>query len=81
MEGLAGTWVPYGGGQHWCPGRFFAKNEMMAAFALISSAYDIELQNPGLKPEPDMAFFPIGMLPPKGKIPVRIRRRQITKRI
>lgn len=81
MEGLAGTWVPYGGGQHWCPGRFFAKNEMMAAFALISSAYDIELQDPGLKPEPDMAFFAIGMLPPKGKIPVRIRRRHITKSI
>ncbi|KAL9130023.1 MAG: hypothetical protein Q9175_007129 [Cornicularia normoerica] len=64
MEGLAGSWVPYGGGQHLCPGRFFAKNEMMAAFALISSAYDVELQDPGLKPEPDMAFFPIGMLPP-----------------
>lgn len=78
MEGLAGSWVPYGGGQHLCPGRFFAKNEMMAAFALISSAYEIELLNPELKLEPDMAFFPIGMLPPKGKIPVRMRRRQVT---
>lgn len=77
MDGLAGGWVPFGGGQHMCPGRFFAKNEMVAAFAIISSEYDIELAGES-KPEPDMRFFPVGMLPPKGKIPFRLRRRRFS---
>ena len=76
MDGLAGGWVPFGGGQHMCPGRSFAKNEMMAAFAIISTEYDIELTGAGSRPEPDMRFFPVGMLPPKDKIPFRIRRRR-----
>ena len=73
IDGLAGGWIPFGGGQHMCPGRFFAKNEMVAAFAIISSEYEIELTG-GSKPEPDMRFFPVGMLPPKDKITFRIRR-------
>ncbi|KAM7212312.1 cytochrome P450 [Rhypophila decipiens] len=74
-EGLAGAWVPFGGGVRMCPGRFFVKNEMMAAMALLCSCYDIELQTPeGWQPEADMRFFATGTLPPKGEIPFRIRR-------
>jgi len=76
MEGLAGGWVPFGGDVRMCPGRFFAKNEMMASLAMIVTSYDIELRTPeGWKPEPDMSYFLVGALPPKGAIPVRIRRR------
>lgn len=76
MQGLAGGWVPFGGGVRMCPGRFFAKNEMMASMAILITSYDIELRTPeGWKPEPDMSYFLIGALPPKGEIPVRIRRR------
>ncbi|KAI5200836.1 cytochrome P450, partial [Aureobasidium subglaciale] len=71
----AGGWVPYGGGAHICPGRFFAKNEMLATFALISTAFDIELLDPDMHIEPNMDYFPIGMLPPKPKLPFRIRRK------
>jgi cytochrome P450 len=73
----AGGWVPYGGGAHICPGRFFAKNEMLATFALVSTAFDIELVDPKMHIEPNMSYFPIGMLPPKPKIPFRIRRKEV----
>lgn len=77
-EGLAGAWVPFGGGVRMCPGRFFAKNEMMAAFAMLCTNYDIDLLVPrDWRPEPDMNYFAIGALPPKGKIPFRIRRRAL----
>ncbi|KAI0407179.1 cytochrome P450 [Xylaria palmicola] len=75
LEGLAGGWVPFGGGVRMCPGRFFVKNEMMAAFALLCTCYKIELRvAKGWEPEPDMRFFATGSLPPKGKIPFRIRK-------
>ena len=78
VEGLAGGWIPFGGGVRMCPGRFFAKNEMMASFAMVCTNYDIDLLVPnGWKPEPDMRFFAVGALPPKGKIPFRIRRRNV----
>lgn len=78
MEGLAGGWVPFGGGVRMCPGRFFAKNEMMASFAMICTNYDIELLTPkGWKPEPDLDYFLVGAMPPKGAIPFRIRRKAI----
>jgi len=77
LEGLSGAWVPYGGGQRMCPGRHFAKQEMIATFAMLCTAYDIELRTEeGFKPEPDLTYFPFGGLPPKGKIPFRIRRRE-----
>ena len=60
-----------------CPGRHFAKQEMIATFAMLCTAYDIELRTEeGFKPEPDLTYFPFGGLPPKGKIPFRIRRRE-----
>ena len=77
MEGTSGAWVPFGGGAHMCPGRFFAKNEMLASFAMMTTEFDIELVEPNCRPEPDIRFFPVGMLPPKGKIPFRIRRRKV----
>ncbi|KAK4459164.1 cytochrome P450 [Cladorrhinum samala] len=75
MEGLAGCWLPYGGGQRMCPGRHFAKNEMIGAFALLFTRYELELLPGGQEPKPDLRWFPIGGLPPVGKVPFRIRKR------
>ncbi len=58
-----------------CPGRTFAKHEMLGSFAMLSSNFDIELLTSGQEIKPDMSFFSIGTMPPKGKIPFRIRRR------
>ena len=75
-DGLAGAWIPYGGGQRMCPGRHFAKQEMIATFAIFMTNYDIELtvswDDP---PASDMDFFPFGGLPPTKAIPFRMRRR------
>ena len=76
MAGLAGMWVPYGGGPGICPGRHFAKNVMLLASALMFYTFDMELMQ-GEEPRPamDMRYYGLGALPPKGAIPFRIRRR------
>ena len=76
MKGLSGGWVPFRGGVRMFPGRFFAKNEMMASLAMLMTSYDIELLTPeSWKLEPDMSYYLVGALPPKGAIPVRMRKR------
>lgn len=37
------TFVPWGGGQHMCAGRFFAMNEMVMQLTLILWYFEIEL--------------------------------------
>lgn len=75
LQGLENCWVPFGGGATMCPGRTFAKNEMLASFAMLSHQFDVELLVPRKNIVPDMNFFSISMLPPKAKIPFRIRRK------
>ncbi|KAI4194054.1 MAG: hypothetical protein LQ350_008000 [Teloschistes chrysophthalmus] len=76
-EGLAGAWTPYGGGSRQCPGRNFAKQEIIVAFALLLSEFEIELVDADKREtvEPDMKYYGLGTLPPKTKTPFRIRRR------
>ncbi|KAK3332568.1 cytochrome P450 [Cercophora scortea] len=79
MDGLLGLWIPYGGGDHLCPGRHFAKQQILLTFATLITKFDIELAFPspgaaaGVKP--DMSHAPFGALPPLGKVPFRIRRK------
>ncbi|KAH6657279.1 cytochrome P450 [Truncatella angustata] len=77
--GTSGHSFPYGGGIKICPGRFFAKNEMIAGAAMLLRMYDIELVDPvaASKVGLNMHFFPFGALPPDGKVAVRIRRRKL----
>lgn len=78
LDGLAGCWFPFGGGQRMCPGRHFAKQQIISAFALLFNDFDIEL-SPVVdtnKVLPDMRWIAVGGLPPVCKVPVRIRRRQ-----
>ena len=78
LTGLAGGFVPFGGGVRMCPGRFFAKNEMLASLAMLATNYDFELRTPqGWKPEPDMSYYLVGALPPKGEIPFRVKKRSL----
>ena len=44
-----------------CPGGHFAKQEMIARYAMLRTAYDIKLHTEeGSKPEPDMIYFSFG---------------------
>jgi cytochrome P450 len=75
-EGLAGGFVPYGGGPWMCPGRHFAKQEMVGSFALFCYYFEIDFdEEEARKVEADMSFFGLGALPLKGQLPFRIRRK------
>ncbi|KAJ5355380.1 uncharacterized protein N7496_012592 [Penicillium cataractarum] len=77
LDGTAGSWIPYGGGTRMCPGRHFAKKEMIVTMAMFLTAFDIELlvdEKSGI--QPDLGYFMFGVMHPKGKIPARIRKRR-----
>lgn len=76
LKGLNGAYIPFGGGPGICPGRFFARQEVVCTLARIALQYEIELRvEKRWQPRMDTAFFPIGTLPPAEKVPFRIRRR------
>ncbi|KAI0521606.1 cytochrome P450 [Xylaria bambusicola] len=79
LRGLGGRWMPYGGGQHLCPGRHLAKRQLIGTFAYLTSHFDLELLNEGGGNEvgPDMRWFPTGTLPPDRKVPFKIKRKLI----
>jgi hypothetical protein len=83
MDGTAGKLFPFGGGKTICPGRVFAKQEILAAVATVLLNYDIEPINfvDGQGKETDK--FPVfarrfagsGVLPVEGDLYVKIKRR------
>ena len=78
LKDRASAWLPYGGGQRTCPGRHFAKLEMISSLAIMLTLFDIEIFDGTSRiPANDMKGFGFGTLWPKGKMPVRIRRREI----
>lgn len=75
---LQGHFYPYGGGSRICPGRHFAKQEMLAAVAIMLHEFEIELVDKAeaQKTRPDMKMFPTGALGPDRGVRVRMRRRR-----
>ena len=60
MRGLTGAWFPYGGGVTMCPGRHFAKQEMIAGMAVLIASYDIEFKVANdFVPQADFSYFPV----------------------
>ncbi|PHH89632.1 hypothetical protein CDD83_5616 [Cordyceps sp. RAO-2017] len=78
MDGLAGLWLSYGGGQRMCPGRYFAKTEMISMFSILFSQYELELLDVlgSVEVKADLRWFPTGGLAPDRKVPFRVRRRR-----
>ena len=72
--GLDGIFIPYGGGQAMCPGRMFAKQEILFTLAVLLDEYDIEMGG-GRAPEIDFRSFGTGTLAPGGRTAFRIRKR------
>lgn len=75
MNGMRGSWIPYGGGPRACPGRHFAKWEIMMTCALIVSIFDVEILADEVALEMNPADYGLGTLRPVDKVPFRIRRR------
>ncbi len=51
LDGVANAWIPFSGAPRLCPGRHFAKQEMISAAAITLAAFEIELKTkPGWKP-------------------------------
>ncbi|KAL8725779.1 MAG: hypothetical protein Q9166_007144 [cf. Caloplaca sp. 2 TL-2023] len=76
LNGYSGAWIPFGGGIHQCPGRHWVKLQMLLSFAMISSAFDIELLSPRDTLRVDKAKYGLGTLQPAEKAPIRIRRKK-----
>jgi cytochrome P450 len=77
MTGLNNSWIPYSGGVRHCPGRHFAKQEILITAAVFLDTFDVELKTgKGWVPQSDFAVFGFGTMPIKGQIPCRIRRRR-----
>ena len=73
-EPVAGSYIPYGGGLKICKGRFYAKQEALGSIALFLMMFDIECVEGGV-PRLNMKYFLFGVVPPKGSVPVRMRRK------
>lgn len=71
-DGLAGTFIPFGGGDTMCPGRSFAKMEIIHTVVYFLKNYEIEFD--GDQPEFAKSTFGVGILAPKSKLAVRIRK-------
>lgn len=73
--GTEGHWVPFGGGPHGCPGKMFTKRQNLLTLALMVTLYDCEFLAGDESQSMKSGIFPLGVIPPSGKNPVRIRRR------
>ncbi|KAF1925079.1 cytochrome P450 [Didymella exigua CBS 183.55] len=77
-SGLSGNWTSFGGGEHRCPGRFFARDIALVALTLFLGKYEVQI----VDPEGARRFDPVwneiafGTMTPKGKIGARIRLRK-----
>ena len=77
LKGLEGSWIPYGGGPRQCPGRHFAKRQILHTIALVVSLFDCKFLNDGMdvKEDHSLAGFGSGISNPAGRVPVKIRAR------
>lgn len=71
-----GSWIPYGGGPRMCPGRHFAKREIILTAAIMVAFFDVEVLKDVRSLKMDMGGFGFGTLGVDGTVPIRIRRRQ-----
>ncbi|KAF3020986.1 hypothetical protein E8E14_009806 [Neopestalotiopsis sp. 37M] len=78
-HGLSSHYFPYGGGVKICPGRYFAKQLILAAVPTFLRAFDMEYvdHEAAAKTKPDHHYFMFGSLSPDKKNPIRIKAKDI----
>lgn len=76
LDGLAGLWIPFGGGDRMCPGRHLAKLEMLYTFAYLFSNYEFDVNSNDIsRVSADKQFAPFSALPPNRTVKFKIRRK------
>jgi hypothetical protein len=75
--GLSGNWTSFGGGEHKCPGRHFARNIGIVTLAVLMGVFEVEIVDVegSRKFDPELKAKAFGGMKPKGKVAARIRRR------
>ncbi|KAI0850264.1 cytochrome P450 [Daldinia vernicosa] len=73
-----GSWIPYGGGPRQCPGRHFAKRQILLTTALIISLFDCEISEEGKSVQEDLTLkgFGGGISHPINPVPIYIKQRR-----
>ncbi|PLB45551.1 cytochrome P450 [Aspergillus steynii IBT 23096] len=74
LQGLEGSWIPYGGGFGACPGRLLAKRIILFTCALFVTQFEIDVKTRDFTM--DSSGFGLGTQKPKEKIVFAIRRRE-----
>jgi cytochrome P450 len=77
---LEGSWIPYGGGPRQCPGRHFAKRQILLTAALMVTLFDCEILETGKDVQEDVSLqgFGGGISKPASKVPIRLRRQDLS---
>ncbi|KAF2877366.1 cytochrome P450 [Massariosphaeria phaeospora] len=73
---VSNSWIPYGGGPRQCPGRQFAKRQILLTTVLFITLFDVEILGGGADVKEDLRSFSMGVAHPAGKVPCRMRRRR-----
>lgn len=76
-SGLANSYMPYGIGERMCPGRGFARCEIIAFCALMVDRYDMEILSTEKDFELNPSFYGIGTQRPLRSIPFRVQKRRM----
>lgn len=74
LDGVASTWIPFGGGPRACPGKHIAKSQILSTFASFVQKLDVELLAAAEAWAMDEGSYGPGVQLPVGKVPVWIRR-------
>lgn len=74
LDDLSGSWIPYGGGFRACPGRHFAKREILMTLAIVVTMFDIEVDGSRVL-QTDPRAGGLGAQRPRYHVPFRIRKR------
>ncbi|MCJ1387791.1 hypothetical protein MMC18_000634 [Xylographa bjoerkii] len=75
--GMNDSFMPYGVGERTCPGRFFARREIVAFCAKVVNELDIEITSTEKEFAISPAFYGLGTQRPLKNIPFRVRRRKV----
>jgi cytochrome P450 len=75
LKGTEGSWMPFGGGIHMCPGKVFAKHVICLSVATMVTRYDCIVTAKVKDMEMSTRNFGFGTSAPVGKVPVLMRRR------